>query len=142
MAESKIREVPVLSAGTTFTLTPIGVVRSDRRERIDDDWDARRSTIELDPSFDPSCLDGLLDFSHAEILYLFDRVAEGTVERGARHPRGNPDWPRVGVFAQRAKDRPNVWPRRSSAWPAAKGTPSPSSASMRSTAPPSSTSSP
>jgi len=30
-----------------------------------------------------------------------------TIELGARHPRGNPRWPRVGVFAQRAKDRSN-----------------------------------
>ena len=26
---------------------------------------------------------------------------------GARHPRGNLDLPRVGIFAQRGKDRPN-----------------------------------
>jgi len=26
---------------------------------------------------------------------------------GARHPRGRTDWPRVGIFAQRAKARPN-----------------------------------
>jgi len=26
---------------------------------------------------------------------------------GARHPRNNPAWPRVGIFAQRAKNRPN-----------------------------------
>jgi tRNA (Thr-GGU) A37 N-methylase len=25
----------------------------------------------------------------------------------SRHPRGNPDWPEVGILAQRAKDRPN-----------------------------------
>jgi len=24
-----------------------------------------------------------------------------------RHPRGNPEWPEVGILAQRAKDRPN-----------------------------------
>ena len=24
-----------------------------------------------------------------------------------RHPRGNRDWPEVGIFAQRNKDRPN-----------------------------------
>jgi tRNA (Thr-GGU) A37 N-methylase len=41
------------------------------------------------------------------VIYCFDRVAESAVERGARHPRGNPVWPRVGIFAQRAKDRPN-----------------------------------
>ena len=26
---------------------------------------------------------------------------------GARRPRGNPDWPLVGIFAQRGKNRPN-----------------------------------
>jgi tRNA (Thr-GGU) A37 N-methylase len=26
---------------------------------------------------------------------------------GAQHPRNNPDWPAVGIFAQRAKNRPN-----------------------------------
>ena len=41
------------------------------------------------------------------MIFCFDRVGEGTIERGARHPRGNKTWPRVGIFAQRAKDRPN-----------------------------------
>src|SRR5918994_924172 len=31
----------------------------------------------------------------------------GPVPRGPRHPRGNPDWPAVGIRAQRAKARPN-----------------------------------
>jgi tRNA (Thr-GGU) A37 N-methylase len=26
---------------------------------------------------------------------------------GARHPRGREEWPKVGILAQRAKDRPN-----------------------------------
>jgi tRNA (Thr-GGU) A37 N-methylase len=34
-------------------------------------------------------------------------VPESTVERGARHPRGNKDWPLAGIFAQRGKNRPN-----------------------------------
>ena len=38
---------------------------------------------------------------------MFDRVDPADVETGARHPRGNESWPRVGIFAQRAKDRPN-----------------------------------
>ena len=63
--------------------------------------------IELVAAFGPEALDGLDEFSHAEILFLFDRVPESAVERGTRHPRGNPAWPRVGIFAQRGKDRPN-----------------------------------
>ena len=41
------------------------------------------------------------------MIFVFDRVSEAAVVRGARHPRGNPAWPRVGIFAQRGKDRPN-----------------------------------
>ncbi len=41
------------------------------------------------------------------MLYLFHEVDPGAVHTGSRRPRGNPDWPDVGIFAQRAKDRPN-----------------------------------
>ncbi len=91
----------------TIQLTPIGVVRSPRRELTDDDWGDVESTIELAPELAAESLAGLTDFSHVEVLFRFDRVAEASVERGARHPRGNTAWPRVGIFAQRAKDRPN-----------------------------------
>jgi tRNA (adenine37-N6)-methyltransferase len=90
-----------------INLEPIGHVRSARRELLDDDWDSVAATIELTAAFAPEALAGLEDFSHAEIIFHFDRVAETGVERGARHPRGNTRWPRVGIFAQRAKDRPN-----------------------------------
>jgi tRNA (Thr-GGU) A37 N-methylase len=36
-----------------------------------------------------------------------DRVEPDEVERAARHPRNNHEWPRVGIFAQRGKNRPN-----------------------------------
>ncbi len=50
---------------------------------------------------------GLDGFSHVEVVFLFDRVDPDTVCITGRHPRGNPEWPEVGIFAQRAKDRPN-----------------------------------
>jgi tRNA (adenine37-N6)-methyltransferase len=90
-----------------ITLVPIGYVRSARRDLLDDDWDAVSARIELTEEFEPVALAGLEAFSHAEIVYHFDRVAPDAVECGARHPRGNRAWPRVGIFAQRAKDRPN-----------------------------------
>jgi tRNA-Thr(GGU) m(6)t(6)A37 methyltransferase TsaA len=88
-------------------LHPIGVVRSERSDAIDDDWDRVSVRIELDAAYAPEALDGIEAFSHAEVLYVFDRVAPDAVERGARHPRGNTAWPKVGVFAQRGKNRPN-----------------------------------
>jgi len=90
-----------------FTVTPIGWVRGGRGDVRDDDWGDVRARIELVDGVPASALDGLEDFSHAEIIFLFDRVNASAVVAGARHPRGNPAWPRVGIFAQRGKDRPN-----------------------------------
>lgn len=92
----------------TVELKPIGVVHSQRTEPIDDGWDAIATWIELDPSqFDQSALFGLQEFSHIEVLYTFHLVPEHKIETGARHPRGREDWPLVGIFAQRGKNRPN-----------------------------------
>jgi tRNA (Thr-GGU) A37 N-methylase len=89
-------------------LDPIGHVRGGRDQPVDDDWGASRARIELDPArFGPEALAGLADFSHLEVIFVFDRVAEGDIEYGARHPRGRTDWPLVGIFAQRGKNRPN-----------------------------------
>ncbi|UKK83585.1 SAM-dependent methyltransferase [Sphingopyxis sp. BSN-002] len=92
----------------TFTLTPIGHVRGGRTDAIDDDWGASRATIALDAAnFTPDALAGLADFSHAEVIFLFDKVPDEKIETGARHPRNRADWPLVGIFAQRGKNRPN-----------------------------------
>jgi tRNA-Thr(GGU) m(6)t(6)A37 methyltransferase TsaA len=91
-----------------FSVIPIGVVESPRAEPIDDGWDEIVSIIRLDGArFGADALLGLDAFSHVEVVYLFHRVDPEAVEVGARRPRGNPNWPRVGIFAQRAKARPN-----------------------------------
>lgn len=93
---------------TLYTITAIGRVEGGRINPVDDDWGASCALVRLDPArFGPEALAGLEAFSHAEIVYLFDRVTEEAVATGARHPRGRTDWPRVGIFAQRGKDRPN-----------------------------------
>jgi len=48
----------------------------------------------------------ILDFSLLEIVYYFDKVKEDKTLY-VRRPRGNPDYPEMGIFAQRNKDRPN-----------------------------------
>lgn len=89
-------------------LHPIGTVRSERTEPVDDGWDLISAHIELDSEqFAPEALVGLDTFSHAEIIFVFNRVPDEKIERGARHPRGNRDWPLTGIFAQRGKNRPN-----------------------------------
>lgn len=92
----------------TITIEPIGYVRGGRVDPIDDDWGSIRTTIELDTmQVGADALAGLDAFSHAEIIFLLDRVPEEKIERGARHPRGRDDWPLTGIFAQRGKNRPN-----------------------------------
>ncbi len=87
---------------------PIGRVESSRTQAIDDDWGGVVATIALDgEQFNPDSLAGLTEFSHVEVVFVFDAVSPDDIEHGARHPRGNTDWPRVGIFAQRAKMRPN-----------------------------------
>ncbi len=91
-----------------FEVRAIGWVRGGRTEPVDDAWGAVTSTIELDGAqLDPEAVRGLAGFSHVEVVFVFDRVAEASVCRGARRPRGNPAWPEVGILAQRARDRPN-----------------------------------
>jgi len=91
-----------------YTVRPIGIVRSPIKQPADDCWAGLIATVELDPDlFKPECTKGLDEFSHVEIVFLFDRVAPDRVFTGARHPRDREDWPQTGIFAQRAKDRPN-----------------------------------
>ncbi len=91
----------------SIEIEPIGRVVAERREAIDDHWGGAESRVVLDDGFEPESLDGLAEFSHVEVLFVFDRVDPSKVVRDARHPRNDPDWPRVGIFAQRGKDRPN-----------------------------------
>ncbi len=89
-------------------MVPIGTVHNERGEAIDDDWDRVNSVIRLDLALlDATAVDGLRGFSHVEVVFVFDRVSEDEVERASRHPRGIQQWPRVGILAQRAKNRPN-----------------------------------
>jgi tRNA (adenine37-N6)-methyltransferase len=90
-----------------LSIAPIGFVRGGRSAAIDDNWGSERARIELVEGFGPEALFGLSDFSHAEIIFYFDQVPDAKIETGARHPRGNQDWPSVGIFAQRGKNRPN-----------------------------------
>jgi tRNA-Thr(GGU) m(6)t(6)A37 methyltransferase TsaA len=91
-----------------IALEPVGVVVGGRTEPTDDDWGAVRAVIRLDPArFGPDAVAGLDAFSHLVVVFQFHLVDPAAVHTGARRPRGNPAWPEVGMFAQRAKMRPN-----------------------------------
>ncbi|MHC0036170.1 SAM-dependent methyltransferase [Pseudoneobacillus sp. C159] len=92
-----------------ITIKPIGVVQTTRSEIKDDDWGENISTIVLEgEQFTEEVVYGLADFSHLEVIFHFHKVDQSKIETGARHPRNNPEWPKVGIFSQRGKNRPNL----------------------------------
>ncbi len=95
-------------AAKQCVLQPVGVVRSPITEVADDCWGNVTAVIELDPArFTPESTMGLEEFSHLQVVFLLHRIRPESVLTGSKHPRERQDWPRVGVFAQRTKDRPN-----------------------------------
>ena len=92
---------------TAISVAPVGFVAAARSNPEDDFWGGESARITLTDAFPPDALAGLEAFSHVEVLFLFHQVSPERVVVGARHPRNNPDWPAVGIFAQRGKNRPN-----------------------------------
>jgi tRNA-Thr(GGU) m(6)t(6)A37 methyltransferase TsaA len=91
-----------------FVVTPIGWVRSGRDDPANTDhWGDVVSTIIVEERFGGGCLVGLDEFSHVEVVYVFDRVSEKDDYRPLLRPRGRPDLPEVGVFSDRGPRRPN-----------------------------------
>lgn len=91
-----------------ITLEPVGLVVGGRHDMKDDEWGRVEAVISLDRDrFGTEAVAGLETFSHLVVVFSFHLVDESAVQTGARHPRGNSDWPEVGMFAQRAKMRPN-----------------------------------
>jgi tRNA-Thr(GGU) m(6)t(6)A37 methyltransferase TsaA len=91
-----------------FQALPVGHVRTTAVNLVDDRWGGTESRIVLLDSFGPDSLTGLDEFSHAEIIYYFHQADPAKIVRGTRHPRDNPKWPKIGIFAQRGRNRPNL----------------------------------
>jgi tRNA-Thr(GGU) m(6)t(6)A37 methyltransferase TsaA len=83
---------------------PVAFVKNSRKEVIDDFWGSVVSEIELANEVPTEAFENIEHFSHLEIIFYFDKV-DKIVYSG--RPRSNPDYPIVGIFAQRKKDRPN-----------------------------------
>ncbi len=91
-----------------INIKSIGIIHSERLEPTDDNWNSVVSWIELNEEYPIESLEGLNSFSHIEVLYYFHKVDKNKIILSAEHPRENPEWPTVGIFAQRKKARPNL----------------------------------
>jgi len=84
----------------------IGVVHNEVREPTDEGWGRVVSEIILDEPLAEG-LDGIEAFSHLVVVFWMHRAAEAEPVRMRRRPQGRQDMPEVGIFAQRARHRPN-----------------------------------
>lgn len=91
---------------TGFLVEPIGRVASPIVDPTDESWGKVISRVDLLPDFQPG-LRGLEAFSHVIVVTFLHRAAFDPLRHLLRRPRGLPSMPLVGIFAQRAKDRPN-----------------------------------
>ncbi|NGN62431.1 SAM-dependent methyltransferase [Streptomyces sp. A7024] len=91
-----------------LTLRPVATVTGGRTEIYEDNWGDVTAIIRLDSEqFAPDALTGVEGYSHLEVVFFFDQLDPARIQTGLRHPRNNPDWPLVGVFAHRGPYRPN-----------------------------------
>lgn len=85
---------------------PIGVVKCAVSEPRDDDWGEVVSEVHLDQDLAPGLV-GIEQFSHALVVFWMHKSSFDGDTDLVRRPRGREDMPELGIFAQRAKHRPN-----------------------------------
>ncbi len=91
-----------------WTIEPIGYVRNEREGLEDDYWGGIDSQIVVSDEVPENSLEGIDSYSHLEIIFYFHKVERSKILLGKEHPRENMEWPKVGIFAQRKKNRPNL----------------------------------
>jgi tRNA-Thr(GGU) m(6)t(6)A37 methyltransferase TsaA len=93
--------------GATYSVQPIGIVRSGLREVADAPNQAYEGAPDALLEFDPTYASALHLVKQGQELILLTWLhrADRTVLQ--THPRGDPTTPLTGVFATRSPDRPN-----------------------------------
>lgn len=86
-------------------LQQIGVIKSPIAEGVDENWGDVISEIVINEAL-TSGLQGLDQFSHLTVIFFMHQSTFNAHDL-VRRPRGRDDMPLVGIFAQRAKHRPN-----------------------------------
>jgi tRNA-Thr(GGU) m(6)t(6)A37 methyltransferase TsaA len=91
----------------SYLIEPVGRVIGGRKEAYEDNWRDVTALIRVADYLPLHATLGLSDFSHLEVVFLFDRLDPSKINTAARHPRGDPSYPVVGIFASRGPNRPN-----------------------------------
>lgn len=89
------------------TLNPIGIVHNDVTDPIDENWSKVISDIQVRPELADG-LKGLDTWSHIIIIYVLHQAQFNPTTHLVRRPRDLDEMPELGIFAQRARHRPNL----------------------------------
>jgi len=85
---------------------PIGKVISPVTEGVDSGWGRITSEIHIHKEYADG-LAGLEAFSHIVVVFYMHKSSWSHASDLVRRPQGRADMPCIGIFAQRAKHRPN-----------------------------------
>lgn len=89
-----------------MNIQAIGIVKSPVKQPVDENWGEVIAEVELKSSLARG-LTGIEQFSHAIVVFLMHQYSFPPATDLVRRPRERADMPEVGIFAQRAKHRPN-----------------------------------
>lgn len=91
----------------TFSLHPVGVIRSTLRSRKEAPLQGAEGAPDAWLEVDPSFARGLSRISAGDELIVITWLHHADRDVLEVHPRGDPGIPLTGVFATRSPDRPN-----------------------------------
>ena len=87
-------------------IKPIGYVQSPILEETDKEWGKVISEIIIEEQYTKGLI-GLKEFSHIIVVFFMHKAIFNSNQHLVRRPQERPDMPLIGIFAQRAKHRPN-----------------------------------
>lgn len=92
---------------TGYTIRPIGVVRSELKNREDAPMQGYEGAPDAWLEIAPAAAQGLEGIAPGDEVIVLTWLHRAQRDVLQVHPRGNPDAPLRGVFATRSPDRPN-----------------------------------
>ena len=84
----------------------IGIVKSPVKQAVDRDWGKVVSEIHIEREFADGLI-GIDSFSHVVVVFEMHQSSWTPTTDLVRRPQGHADMPLIGIFAQRARHRPN-----------------------------------
>lgn len=89
-----------------MNIEPIGFVRNAILDPHNYEWGEEVSEIVVKEKYVDGLI-GLEDFSHAIIIFFMHKASYVEERHLTRHPQEREELPKIGIFAQRARHRPN-----------------------------------